>query len=504
METRQILTVWGFFLLWNLLTASSITSLNQPGIKVRITQKALDYGVQAGMGILEKLIKKKRIPDFKGSETLDFLKVEYIDYNFSNIRFSAFSFPNTSLILVPGTGIKALTNHGSANISTDWEIKSPLFKDEGGASLFLSEVFFTGIINLSRSAMGHPTMKLEDCYVHISHAHIAFSGELSPLYNSFSEPMEKPILKNLNEKLCPIIKDEMERINAELRTLDVLTRIDENTLLDYSLINSPEIQESAIDMDLKGTFYLMENFTDPPFRPAPFTLPDLNDFMVYIGISEYFFRSASFAYFTAGVFNITLTTKEISKHFPQNSKNFGRVISQIAEIYLNTEPFIAMVVVTSPPAVNLQPGNFTVEIPGSIKMFTQPENSTAETILSMNFVASTSVDLVILGQKLICSLSLNRFRLSVPQSNRSSIEMLRFENILSSVLHFGLIPLANAKLQKGFPLPNLDQITLVNSDIEVHQGFLLVSTDVHYNPSLRKQYTRVARKERALRLDLED
>lgn len=43
-----------------------------------------------------------------------------------SISVNDISFPNTSLTFVPRVGIKALTNHGTANISTDWEFKSPL------------------------------------------------------------------------------------------------------------------------------------------------------------------------------------------------------------------------------------------------------------------------------------------------------------------------------------------------------------------------------------------
>uniref|UniRef100_A0A8C0Q8V5 Bactericidal permeability-increasing protein n=2 Tax=Canis lupus familiaris TaxID=9615 RepID=A0A8C0Q8V5_CANLF len=242
--------------------------------------------------------------------------------------------------------------------------------------------------------------------------------------------MEKPILKNLNEMLCPIITSEVEALNANLSMLEVLTKIDNYTLLDYSLISSPEITENYIELNLKGVFYPLDNLTDPPFLPVPFALPERSDSMLYVGISEFFFKSASFAYFIAGAFNVTLSMKEISNHLVQNSQGLGNMLSR---------------------------------------------------------VASTSVGLVILGQRLVCSLSLNRFRLSLPESSRSNIEVLRFENILSSILHFGILPLANAKLQQGIPLPNPHKISFVNSDVEVFEGFLLISTDLKYETSLKQQ-----------------
>ncbi|XP_011352732.1 BPI fold-containing family C protein [Pteropus vampyrus] len=476
MHTKMVQVLWGYFLLWNFYFSSAHTIY--PGIKARATQRALDYGVQAGIEMIEQMAKERNIPDLKGSESLEFLKIDYVNYNFSNIKINAFSFPNTSLAFVPGVGIKALTNHGTANISTHWDVKSPLFQDTGGADLFLSGVYFTGILILARNDFGHPILKLQDCYAQVSHAHVSFSGELSVLYNSFAEPMEKPILKNLNEMLCPIITGEVEALNANLSMLEGESR---NRLFGEVLF--PPANSSAP----QGVFYPLENLTDPPFPPVPFMLPERSDSMLYVGISEYFFKSASFAYFTAGAFNVTLSTKEISSHLVQNSQGIGNVLSRIAEIYILSQPFMIRIMATEPPVINLLPGNFTLDIPASIMILTQPENSTIEPIVSMDFVASTSVGLVILGQRLICSLSLNRFRLTLPESSRSNIEVLKFENILSFIIHFGILPLANAKLQQGFPLPNPHKISFVNSDIEVLEHFLLISTDLKYETSLKQQ-----------------
>eukprot|EP00073_Rattus_norvegicus_P037269 XP_008763446.1 PREDICTED: BPI fold-containing family C protein isoform X2 [Rattus norvegicus] len=485
MRTKQVPVLGACFLLWSLYIASSQTVY--PGIKARITQRALDYGLQVGMEILEQLAKEIVIPDLNGSESLKFLKIDYVKYNFSNIKINAFSFPNTSLAFVPGVGIRALSNHGTANISTNWDVKAPLFQDSGAADLFLSGIYFTGIIVFTRNDFGHPALELQDCHVQVSHARVSFSGGLSVLYNSFAEPMEKPILKNLNEMLCPIAISQVEEFNVNISALEVLTKIDNYTVLDCSLISPPEVTENHLDFHLKGAFYPLESLVDPPFTPAPFELPESRDSMLYIGVSEYFFKSASFAHFVSGALGTVLSTREISNYFNQNAQGIGSVLSKIAEIYILSQPFMLQIMATGPPVVNLHPNNFSLELPAAVIMLTQPENSTIQPIVSMDFVASTSVGLAILGQKLICSLSLNRFRLSLPENSPRDIKVVRFENILSSILHFGVLPLANTKLQQGFPLPNPYNISFVNSDIEVLEGFLLISTDVAHETSSKQQ-----------------
>uniref|UniRef100_D3YTT0 Bactericidal permeability-increasing protein n=1 Tax=Mus musculus TaxID=10090 RepID=D3YTT0_MOUSE len=81
MRTKQVPVLWACFLLWSLYIASSQTVY--PGITARITQRALDYGLQVGMKVLEQLAKEIVIPDLNGSESLKFLKIDYVKYNFS-------------------------------------------------------------------------------------------------------------------------------------------------------------------------------------------------------------------------------------------------------------------------------------------------------------------------------------------------------------------------------------------------------------------------------------
>ncbi|KAB0348889.1 hypothetical protein FD754_013746 [Muntiacus muntjak] len=465
MAQVQVQVLWGCFILWNLYISSA--QAIYPGIKARATRRALDYAVQAGMEMIEQMAKERKLPDLKGSESLEFLKIDYVNYNFTNIKITAFSFPNTSLSFVPGVGIRALTNHGTTNISTDWDVKSPLFQDTGAADLFLSGVYFTGIVVLSRNDFGHPILKLQDCYAQVSHADVSFSGELSVLYNSFAEPMEKPILKKLNEMLCPIITGEVEALNANLSKLEVLRKMDNYTLLDYSLVSPPEITENYFDLNLKGVFYPLKSLQYPPFPSVPFVLPERSDSMLYIGISKYFFKSASYAYFTAGAFSFTLTTKEISNHLLHNSQALGNMLSRIAELYILSQPFMVQVMATEPPVIRLLPGNFTLDIPASIMILTQPKNSTAETIVSMDFVASTNVALAILGQRLIYW-ETNRGEKLSPQFYQV------FKGLISPLNSIGMVPRAYETSETHENLP------------EVHKSALTLQTGFPGGTSSKK------------------
>lgn len=58
-----------------------ITSL--PSSLCKRTLPVFLTGVQVGMKMMEEMAKEIVIPDLKGSESLEFLKIDYVKYNFS-------------------------------------------------------------------------------------------------------------------------------------------------------------------------------------------------------------------------------------------------------------------------------------------------------------------------------------------------------------------------------------------------------------------------------------
>ncbi|XP_067415095.1 BPI fold-containing family C protein [Emydura macquarii macquarii] len=468
-----MLKFWCFFLLLHLL----IQQLDaNPGLKVRITQKGLDYGREMGMEILKQRIKEESFPDWSGQEKSGFGDV---DYTISGLRVSTIEFPDASISLIPGIGIELSTQQAYAILNANWSIRTWLFKDSGRSTVSVSGVFITAVFTMSQDSTGHLSMSLDSCRMSIKGVEVQLNGKISWLYKFFTKYLEKPIHRNLDKHSCPNIRQGIQQIDAQLTTLQVPTQIDAFTQIDYSLVNFPGVFKSYIDLDLKGAIYPVGNWTDPSFVPAPFTFPDKSDSMLYLGISEYFFKYASLAYYTAGAFNITIV-EELSSYFNVTTETFGSIIPEIAQCYVEVRPTLLNLMASAAPVVSLQTDTFSLEIPASMEVLAVLPDSTTQLMFTVNIIANTSVSLTIFEQKLIGSLCLNRFQLSLDDSSVGFFEVSLLENFLSYVLRNGVIPAANAKLKNGFPLPNLDHITLLRPVIKVNQGYLLISTDINY------------------------
>ncbi|XP_074907181.1 bactericidal permeability-increasing protein-like [Buteo buteo] len=471
---EKMLKTWYSFLLCCL----SLRLEANPGLKVRITQKGLDYGSRIGMELLKQALLKETFPSWSGQESFSVVKVNYV---ISRLRINAVDFPETSASFIPGTGVSLSVAHASATISADWRMNTWLLsKDQGGITVSISGLFIAVIFKVSRDSTGRLSILLHNCQLSINSLKVKLNRGSSWIYSFLSGYLEKPIHTKLDKNLCLNIKYKVQLMDAQLKKHKVLSQIDAFAQIDYSLVSSPAVFKSHINLDLKGTVYPVGSHTEPPFVPAPFDFPNQGDSMLYLGVSSYFIKSASLAYYRAGVFNIAIS-KELATTFNLNTALFKDFVPEIALSYVTACPVLLKLMATSPPAVSLNADRCILQITGCVEVFAVLPNSTTQYIFRGNLTASTRGNLTITKQKLIISLLLKRLQFSLLHSILDFSEQISLvESFLSYALRNAVIPVINDKLGKGFPLLNLAHTTLTRPVIRMNQGHLVISTDVHY------------------------
>ncbi|XP_040451663.1 BPI fold-containing family C protein [Falco naumanni] len=470
---RKMVKICCFLLLLSLLSGQLNAS---PGLKVRITQKGLEYAKEVGLEILKQNMEKDHFPDLSGYEKFGLGNVKY---NISRIQITAVEFPNASISLLPGTGIKLVIGNASLTIDMNWNIRTWMFKDSGRSTVYISKVFVTAIFSTPLDKTGRTSISLSSCRTTSGDIDIKLNGKSGFLRNFFIKYLKKPIHKSLVTNSCPNIRSGIQLIDEDIRLLNVLMPIDDLAEIDYSLNSLPAVFQPFIDLDLQGTVYPAGNYTGLPYVAVPFAIPDQNNSMLYLAFSEYFFQTSSFAYYTTGAFNITIA-EETCSYFNISTEIFGSIIPEVAKYSVTPYPVMLKLMATEIPVISLKQDSFTVDIQGSMEVFAVLPDSTTQSLFTMNVAANTSIALNIFDQKLMGSLCLNRLQFSLAHSNVGFFEISLLENILSYILQTEVIPSANAKLSKGFPLPNLANVTLMRPHITIAQGYMLISTDVHY------------------------
>ncbi|NXN21563.1 BPIFC protein, partial [Nycticryphes semicollaris] len=172
----------------------------------------------------------------------------------------------------------------------------------------------------------------------------------------------------------------------------------------------------------QGIVYPAGNYTGSTCVAAPFTIPDQSDSMLHLAFSEHFFQSSSFAYYTAGAFNITIAEEvksgklllffflllQTCSYFNISTEIFGSIIPEVAKYSVTPYPVMLKLMATEIPVISLEQDSLTVEIQGSMEVFAVLPDSTTQLLFTMNIAANTSIALNIFDQKLVGSLCLNR------------------------------------------------------------------------------------------------
>ncbi|XP_056108614.1 bactericidal permeability-increasing protein-like [Rhinichthys klamathensis goyatoka] len=469
--------LWGVLVLVNLV---SVSTSNNAGVKVRLTQKMLEYGRQIGIASIQQKLRSIKVPDISGTEKVD--PIGKVQYSFTGMQILNLGLPKSTLGLVPDTGVILSIGDAYINLHGNWRVKYlRIIKDSGSFDLAVSELTISTTIAVMSDDTGRPTVSMTNCAATVGSVNVKFHGGASWLYNLFSSFINKALHNALQKQICPLVADSIAEMNPHLKTLNVLAKVDQYAEIDYSMVGSPVMSNTSIDLDLKGEFYNIGQHKEPPFSPTPFSLPYQDTNMLYIGVSAFSINSAGFVYHSASALRLYITDDMIPSGSPirLNTRTFGAFIPQIAKMY----PGLMMkllVETVKEPIIILEPNNMTVQAISTVTAYAIQPNRTLSPLFVLNLEGSVSADIYVTELKLAGNLTLNKIYMSLSKSYVGPFQVTSLDNIFTMVLKIAVIPKINARLQEGYPLPAIGKMQLVNSQLQVLKNYLLIGTDVQF------------------------
>uniref|UniRef100_A0A4W4F217 Bactericidal permeability-increasing protein n=1 Tax=Electrophorus electricus TaxID=8005 RepID=A0A4W4F217_ELEEL len=459
------------------------TSGNTAGVKVKLTQKGLEYGRQIGVTTLLDQFKTIKVPDFSGSEEVSPIgKVSYSLTGSEQIKVINVGLPQSEVALVPGTGVSLTISNAYINLHGDWRVKYlMIISDSGSFDLAVSELSISTTVTIQSDDTGRPVVSSANCAASVGQTSITFHGGASWLYNLFSSYIDDALRSVLQRKICPLVSEAIDKMNPYLKTLNVLAKVDQYAEIDYSMVESPVISTSSIDLSLKGEFYNIGEHKEPPFAPTPFSLPPDESNMLYMGISAFTANSAGFVYNNAGALSLRITDDMIpsSSPFRLNTKTFGTFIPQIAKQYPDLMMELLVKAATA-PTVMFTPNNITLQANATVTAYAIQPNTTLTPLFILNVDASVSCQIYVTGVKVAGNLTLNAVNMTLGTSYVGPFEVKSLDSIFQMVLKAAVIPEVNALLQQGFPLPAIGEMNLVNTQLVIMKDYLLIGTDVQF------------------------
>ncbi|XP_067244601.1 bactericidal permeability-increasing protein-like isoform X2 [Chanodichthys erythropterus] len=421
-----------------------------------------------------------KVPDISGTEKVD--PIGKVQYSFTGMQIVNLGLPKSALGLVPDTGVMLSIGQAYINLHGNWRVKYlRIIKDSGSFDLAVGELAISTTIAVMSDDTGRPTVSMTNCAATVGSVNVKFHGGTSWLYNLFSSFINKALRSALQKQICPLVADSIAEMNPHLKTLNVLAKVDQYAEIDYSMVGSPVISNTSVDLGLKGEFYNIGQHKEPPFSPTPFSLPYQDTNMLYIGVSAFSLNSAGFVYHNAGALRLYITDDMIPSGSPirLNTRTFGAFIPQIAKMY----PGLMMkllVETVKEPIIIFEPNNMTIQASSTVTAYAIQPNSTLSSLFVLNLEGSVSANIYVTELKLAGHLTLNKMFMSLAKSYVGPFQVTSLDNIFSMVLKVAVIPKINARLQEGYPLPAIGKMQLVNSQLQVLKDYLLIGTDVQF------------------------
>ncbi|XP_060766276.1 bactericidal permeability-increasing protein-like isoform X2 [Neoarius graeffei] len=464
-----------------LTSLSPEASGTNPGVKVRLTQKGLEYGHQIGLIALQEKLKTIKIPDLSGSEKVSL--IGKVSYSLTGIQILNLGLPKSAVGLVPGTGVSLYIGDAYIKLHGNWRVKYlKIVKDSGSFDLSVSGLSISATIGVKSDDTGRPTVSCANCAASVGNVNIKFHGGASWLYNLFKDHIDKALRSALQKQICSLVPEAIDEMNPYLKTLNVLARVDKYAEIEYSMVDSPLISNSSIDLSLKGEFYNIGQHKEPPFSPTPFSLPPQDSNMLYIGLSAFSLNSAGFVYNNAGVLSLYVTDDMIPSSFPirLNTKTFGTFIPQIAKQY----PGLMMkllVKAAKEPSISFESNNVTLQASSTVTAYAIQPNTTLSPLFVLNLNASVSAQIYISGLKVSGVLSLNEMDMALVTSYVGPFQVKLLDSALTMILKVAVIPKVNVYLKQGYPLPTIGNMKLVNTQLQILEDYVLIGTDVQFS-----------------------
>ncbi|KAM4841868.1 lipopolysaccharide-binding protein-like isoform 2-T2 [Thomomys bottae] len=503
---------------------------SNPGIVVQITRKGLEYAHQYAMATLKKELSTITVPNLSGRSKIGW--VGSISYDFHSLQIHQFVLRNSDLSLLPKQGIKASLSNNYMSMSGNWKVKKAFITLRGGFQLSMDGISISISLNLGKDESGRPTVSVTHCSDSIGPVRVRFSGSLSWIINLFHKKIENSIKKNLERKICEMVRKSVDsKLKPYLQSLPVTMTIDQVSGIDYRLVQNPQVTPEDLIMFFKGEFFSQSQRSPVPFDAPALTLPQQYDRMVYFAISEYVFNTASRVYYQAGHMNVTITNehlkslmtlaaKESAKkwrkqngkpncessgstplstmvlcyssnfllpllqgplHLPMqlNTNTLQALVPQLSRLYRNMQVELEATPATE-PLLMFSPGNVTLMPVMDIQAFALLPNSTErKPLFQLRVKTNVSISISMKSNRIVGSVTGgSKLKLELKHSNVSYINMNLMDAILNYYTFNTIYPSLNAKLEEGFPLPLPRDTFLKNMELQTYKNFLLLGADI--------------------------
>lgn len=470
-----------FTLLFLFSVVSSIMAAAEPaGCKIRITDRGLDMLKFETQKFVEEELSNITMPEMKGKEGR-------FQYTITDVKITELNLTHADLRFIPDVGLMFDVQNSSITLSFQRRILYWFFYDTGNINASAEGVNINTALNLIRDDEGRLKINNITCDAKVSKMRAKFSGTLGKVYDFLSKFLTTGMRYVLNQKICPALDHAaLVQVNSLLDTIPVRTEVDEFIGIDYSLISDPVVTSQSLDMHFRGMFFdlAQQNITQVNYAVDPVIRE--YDRMVYLALSEFFFDSGLFAYYTAGIFQMNIANEKMPKDLEVllRTTYFGAIM--MLNPALVESPLSLQLAVNSPPKTSIKTSGATVVMTATVKVMLLPPGQPPVQLSSMTMETKFNAKVSMREKRLAVHVDLRRFKIFSNQSALESLALIPLQAPLKTMLQMSMVPLINNWTKKGVRIPLADGMDFIEEVVEYHNGFIVIGANLHFSKGLRE------------------
>ncbi|KAM6112907.1 bactericidal permeability-increasing protein-like [Pterocles gutturalis] len=459
-----------------------------PGIEARLTHRALDFGRRFGLELLRSLLQKEHEVELGGSYHSPLLGT--LNYTVPRIRIQELQLNDSALDFAEDVGVTLTVRRARARLSADWAARLGAVQDSGSVEVGVGDLAVVAVLGVGADGSGRPMVWSAGCDARSSDLHVEFHRGHSWLYNLLAPLLQRALRQRLNTQLCLQLRRGIGRLGDTLRSMKVSPQLDAFAAIDLSLLGRPVVTAEHGDVAIKGEFFRVDKSQQRPLAlpvtlpvVLPAALPVAHEPMLLVAVTELVATSAASVYFTAGALHRNITGSMLPRRFPLQltTKSLGVFAPQLQERYPD-QPMELRLWARRQPRVSCRPDALHGTLAGAAEAFVVLPNATRVPAFLLDIDANVTGKPTITGNRLGATMSLRGLSVRQVTSHVGPVEVQRLETLLKFGLWLFGVPWANKRLQAGVPLPTPRGISLLDPRLSLHEGFVLITTDLRYEP----------------------
>uniref|UniRef100_A0A8P4KTE4 Phospholipid transfer protein n=1 Tax=Dicentrarchus labrax TaxID=13489 RepID=A0A8P4KTE4_DICLA len=412
-------------------------------------------------------------------------------YTITDVKITELNLTHANLQFIPEVGLLFDVQNSSITLTFHRRILYWFFYDTGNINASAEGVNINTVLNLIRDDGGRLKINNITCDARIAKMKAKFSGTLGRVYDFLASFLTTGMRFLLNQQICPALNHAaLVHVNSMLDTIPVRTEVDQYIGIDYSLIDDPVVTSRSLDMHFRGMFFDLSDQNNTLVNYAVDPVIREYDRMVYLALSEFFFDSGLFSYYSAGIFQMHIVNEKMPKDMEMllRTTYFGTIM--MLNPALVDAPLSLQLAVNSPPKTSIKTSGATVVMTAIVKVMVLPPGQPPVQLSSMTMPPGWRMQmndylfsLITVTLKLFSSF---RFKIFSNQSALESLALIPLQAPLKTMLQMSVVPLINNWTKRGVRIPLADGIDFIEEVVEYHNGFILIGANLHFSKGLRE------------------